>query len=200
MSPLALPIHAECPAGVSGCVHGLGTALSMASTACRKAGDASSNFNAIFMVLELSFDTSPSILELTPNRSFGVISNVRHKSEIRSTRRRLYHARISGFAGRSPQGPWFGSVPVSRVAYGSLIRSSYQLANRVCAPRLLPVNEKPQPDGARAKFRNAKSVRTRKDTHRQPIHAERRTRVNEKPRPHWKRPGLSQLRCADERT
>ena len=175
----------------------------MASIACRVAGDESSNFNAARMVQEPSFDTSRSILELTPNRSFGVISNVRHKSEIRSTRRRLYHARISGFAGRSPQGHYpalFGSVPVLRVAYGSLIRSSYQLANRVCAPRLLPVNEKPQPDGARAKFRNAKSVRTRKDTHRQPIHAERRTRVNEKPRPHWKRPGLSQLRCADERT
>src|SRR5580704_12400421 len=60
-----------------------GPTWSMASIACRKAGDASSNFNAIFMVQELSFDTSLSILELTPNRSFGVISNARHKSEIR---------------------------------------------------------------------------------------------------------------------
>ena len=42
-----------------------GPAWSMASIACRMAGDASSNFNAIFMVQELSFDTSPSILELT---------------------------------------------------------------------------------------------------------------------------------------
>ena len=33
------------------------------------------------MIQELSFDTSPSILELTPNRSFGVISNAPHKSE-----------------------------------------------------------------------------------------------------------------------
>ena len=49
----------------------------------RTASDASSNFNAICMVQELSFDTSPSILELTSNRSFGVISNARHKSEIR---------------------------------------------------------------------------------------------------------------------
>jgi hypothetical protein len=55
----------------------------MASIACRMAGDASSNFNAIFMAQELSCDTSPSILELTPNKSFGAISNARHKSEIR---------------------------------------------------------------------------------------------------------------------
>jgi hypothetical protein len=55
-------------------------ASSMASIACRMAGDASSNFNAVFMVQELSFDMSPSILELTPNRSFGVVSNTRHKS------------------------------------------------------------------------------------------------------------------------
>jgi hypothetical protein len=47
------------------------------------AGDASSNFNAIFIVQELSFGISPSILELTSNSLFGVISNARHKSEIR---------------------------------------------------------------------------------------------------------------------
>jgi hypothetical protein len=60
-----------------------GPAWSMASIACRMAGDASSNFNAIFIVQELSFGISPSILELTSNRLFGVISNARHKSEIR---------------------------------------------------------------------------------------------------------------------
>ena len=60
-----------------------GPALSMASIACRMAGDASSNFNATLMVQTLIFDTSLSILELTPNKSFGVISNARHKSEIR---------------------------------------------------------------------------------------------------------------------
>ena len=55
----------------------------MASIACRMGGDASSNFNATRMVQELSFEMSPSILELTPNRSFGVISDAPHKSEIR---------------------------------------------------------------------------------------------------------------------
>jgi hypothetical protein len=55
----------------------------MASIAWRRAGDASSNFNAIFIAQELSFDRSPFILELTPNKSFGVISRARHKSEIR---------------------------------------------------------------------------------------------------------------------
>jgi hypothetical protein len=37
--------------------HLLGAALSMASTAWRRAGDESCNLNAIFMVHELSFDT-----------------------------------------------------------------------------------------------------------------------------------------------
>jgi len=55
----------------------------MASIACRRAGDASSSFKAIFIVQELSFDTSPSILELTPNKSLGVISNARHRSATR---------------------------------------------------------------------------------------------------------------------
>jgi hypothetical protein len=44
----------------------------MASTAFRMAGDESSNFKAIFVVQELSFGTSPLILELTPNKSFGL--------------------------------------------------------------------------------------------------------------------------------
>ena len=47
------------------------------------AGDASSNFNATLMVQALIFDTSPSILGITSNRSFGVISNARHKLAIR---------------------------------------------------------------------------------------------------------------------
>ena len=55
----------------------------MASIACRMAGDASSNFNATLMVQALIFDTSLSILELTPNKSFGVISSARHKLAIR---------------------------------------------------------------------------------------------------------------------
>ena len=67
----------------TGSAHRFGTALSMASIACRIVGDASSNFNAIFMVQVPSLDTSLSILELTPNKSFGVISSARHKSEIR---------------------------------------------------------------------------------------------------------------------
>ena len=51
----------------SGYLIALGAALSMASSLSRMAGDASSNFNAIFMVQELSFDMPPSILELTPS-------------------------------------------------------------------------------------------------------------------------------------
>jgi hypothetical protein len=54
----------------TGQTHRFGTALSMASIACRMAGDASSNFKAIFMVQELSFDMPPSILELTPSLTF----------------------------------------------------------------------------------------------------------------------------------
>ena len=63
--------------------HRFGTALSMASIAWRSPGGASCNFNAAFMVQELSFDRSPSTLELTPNKSFGVISSARHKSGMR---------------------------------------------------------------------------------------------------------------------
>jgi hypothetical protein len=55
----------------------------MASIAYRMAGDASSNFNATLMVQAHIFDTSLSILELTPNKSFGVISSARHKSAMR---------------------------------------------------------------------------------------------------------------------
>ena len=40
-------------------------------------------FNATLMVQALIFDTSPSILEIASNRSFGVISNARHKLAIR---------------------------------------------------------------------------------------------------------------------
>ena len=57
----------------------------MASIACRMAGDASSNFNATLMVQTLIFDTSLSILELTPNKSFGVIQR---PAQIRNPGRR----------------------------------------------------------------------------------------------------------------
>ena len=66
-----------------GIIHRFGAALSMASTARRMPGDESSSHKAIFMVQELSFDISPLILVLTPNKSFGVISSARHRSAIR---------------------------------------------------------------------------------------------------------------------
>jgi hypothetical protein len=60
----------------------------MASIAYRMAGDASSNFNATLMVQAHIFDTSLSILELTPNKSFGIISSARQQcgwTRLRST-------------------------------------------------------------------------------------------------------------------
>jgi len=40
------------------------------------AGDASPNFNAVFIVQELSFDTSPSILELASKQIISALSRV----------------------------------------------------------------------------------------------------------------------------
>jgi hypothetical protein len=66
-----------------GCTRRFGAALSMALIVCRRAGDASRNFEAIFIVQEVSFDTTQSVLELIPNKSFAVISIARHRSAIR---------------------------------------------------------------------------------------------------------------------
>jgi hypothetical protein len=56
---------------------------SMALITCRRQGDASRNFKVIFIVQEVSFDTTQSVLELIPNKSFAVISIARHRSAIR---------------------------------------------------------------------------------------------------------------------
>jgi hypothetical protein len=45
-----------------------GPAWSMASIACRMAGDASSNFNAIFMVQELNFDMNERVRQQVQRR------------------------------------------------------------------------------------------------------------------------------------
>src|SRR6185436_16447671 len=74
----------ECLAGVKkGCTRRFGAALSMALIACRRVDDASRNFKAIFIVQEVSLDTTLSVLELIPNKSFGAISIARQRSAIR---------------------------------------------------------------------------------------------------------------------
>ena len=80
--PVAYP--AQGAAGVDMC-SSFRPASSIASIACRIAGEALSNFNAVFIVHELSFASSPSTLLLTPNKSFGIISRAWHK--IRNTGR-----------------------------------------------------------------------------------------------------------------
>ena len=110
----------------------------MASIACRMAGDASCNFSAVFIVREVSFDTSPSIF----SASCPVLGT---NQQCGSTQQHFCQARISEFAGRLHQErrlAQFGSFPPLRVAYGSLIRSSYQLTNLACGPRPPPLQIK----------------------------------------------------------
>ena len=57
--------------------------MSNASIACRPAGNSSCSLRAVFIPQVPSCDTSPCILALAPNSSFGEISSIRHKSEIR---------------------------------------------------------------------------------------------------------------------
>ena len=95
----------------------------------------------------------------------------------------MCHSRISEFAGSSHEGHYpgrFGSVPVLRVAYGSLIRSSYQLSQSRLQTTVYLVNEKPQPEDQPGLSlpRQHPRERTRRNTHGRLIQSECSAGVN----------------------